>query len=56
MRIASSRALACPLHADNCSIWPRQPAIGVTQPLRDNVREVYAGDRSPLDWQPRHAN
>jgi hypothetical protein len=24
-------------------------------PLRDIVRQIYTGDRSPLDWQPRHA-
>jgi len=23
--------------------------------VRDVVRQVYAGDRGPLDWQPRHA-
>jgi hypothetical protein len=24
-------------------------------PLRDIVRQIFTGDRSPLDWQPRHA-
>jgi tetratricopeptide (TPR) repeat protein len=24
-------------------------------PLRDIVRQIYSGDRSPLDWQPQHA-
>jgi hypothetical protein len=24
-------------------------------PLREIVRQIYTGDRSPLDWQPRHA-
>jgi hypothetical protein len=24
-------------------------------PLRDIVRQIYTGDRTPLDWQPRHA-
>jgi len=39
------RKLEASLHADRNAL----------QPLREIVRDIYVGDRSPLDWQPRHA-
>src|SRR5262249_1714814 len=31
------------------------PTALALRPLRELVHDIYAGNRSPLDWHPRHA-